>query len=123
MKLTSPAISLLLLVGAISSGQSAKKPDQEAPSKVASTTAKVSQTAPVAGQAGPANDDAPSAELKTVLAQMNLAATRFKSLQADFEWETFDNLIKATEVHKGKAYFRRPGKDIESLFNFYADSP
>ena len=121
MKLTSPAISLLLLMAAIALAQSAKKPDQEAPSKVASTTAKVSQTAPAA-QAGPTNDAATSAELKTVLAQMNQAATRFKSLQADFEWETFDKLINETTIQKGKAYFRRPGSDIETLFNFYASS-
>ena len=122
MKLTSPAISLLLLITAIGLGQSAKKADQEAPSKAASTTAKVSQTAS-AVQAGPTNDAAPSGELKAVLAQMNQAATRFKSLQADFDWETFDKLINETDLQKGKAYFRRLRSDTESLFNFYAASP
>jgi outer membrane lipoprotein-sorting protein len=114
-------MSLLLLMVAIGPGQRARNPDQEAPSK-GPTAGKLSQTAPVA-QAGPTNNAAPSEELKTVLAQMNQAATRFKSLQADFEWENFDKLINETDTQKGKAYFRRLGSDTETLFNFYAASP
>ena len=106
-------MTLLLLVAGFSHSQSVPKSDQAAPAK-----ATVSQAAP-SGQAASAT---PADELKAVLAQMNQGAANFKSFQADFEWETFDKLIKETEVQKGQAYFRRKGNDLQALFNFNAAS-
>ena len=113
MKLNSQAMTLLLLVAGFSHSQSVPKSDQAAPEKPMGT-----QAAPSGQGTAPAAPD----ELKAVLAQMNQGAAKFQSLQADFEWETFDKLIKETEVQKGQAYFRRKGKDLEALFNFNAAS-
>jgi outer membrane lipoprotein-sorting protein len=113
MKLNSQGMTLLLLVAGFSHSQSVPKSDQAAPEK------------PMGAQAAPSGQGAnaaPAEELKAVLAQMNQGAAKFQSLQADFEWETFDKLIKETEVQKGQAYFRRKGKDLEALFNFNAAS-
>ena len=113
MKLNSQGMTLLLLVAGFSHSQSVPKSDQAPPEKPMGT-----QAAP----SGQGANAAPAEELKAVLAQMNQGAAKFQSLQADFEWETFDKLIKETEVQKGQAYFRRKGKDLEALFNFNAAS-
>jgi len=111
MKVNSQAMMLLLLVAGFSHGQSVSKSNQAAPEKP-------TQAAP----SGQGANAAPAEELKAVLAQMNQGAAKFQSLQADFEWENFDKLIKETEVQKGQAYFRRKGKDLEALYNFNAAS-
>jgi outer membrane lipoprotein-sorting protein len=113
MKWNSQAMTLLLLVAGFSHSQSVSKPAQAAPAKPM-----VTQAAP----SGQGANAAPAEELSSVLAQMNQGAGKFQSLQADFEWETFDKLIKETEVQKGQAYFRRKGKDLEALFSFNAAS-
>ena len=111
MKVNSQAMILLLLVAGFSHSQSVSKSNQAAPEKP-------TQAAP----SGQGANAAPAEELKAVLAQMNQGAAKFQSLQADFEWENFDKLIKETEVQKGQAYFRRKGKDLEALYNFNAAS-
>src|SRR5262249_59944215 len=112
MKVNSQAMILLLLVAGFSHSQSVSKSNQAAPENP-------TQAAP----SGQGANAAPAEELKAVLAQMNQGAAKFQSLQADFEWETFDKLIKETEVQKGQAYFRRKReKDLEALFNFKAAS-
>jgi outer membrane lipoprotein-sorting protein len=104
---------LLLLAAGFSYCQSVSKSNQAAPEK------------PMGAQAAPPGQGAnaaPAEELKAVLAQMNQGAAKFQSLQADFDWENFDKLIKETDVQKGQAYFRRKGKDLQALFNFNAAS-
>src|SRR5215831_274386 len=115
MKVNSQAMTLLLLVAGFGHSQSVSKSNQAAPEKPIGTQAAAS---------GQGANAAPAEELKAVLAQMNQGAAKFQSLQADFDWENFDKLIKETDVQKGQAYFRRKGKDkdLEALFNFNAAS-
>ncbi len=112
MKLISLLVSLSLMV-AFCLGQSASK-SSEAFAAVSNSSQPVSASQSAAAK--------PPDELKAVLAKMNQSAPNFKSLQADFDWETFDKLIKVTEVQKGHAFFRKQGSDLETLYNFNAAS-
>lgn len=55
-----------------------------------------------------------SAELDEVLTKMDKAAQNFKSVQADFEWDQYTAVVKATDVQKGQLYLQRHGKDVEA---------
>jgi outer membrane lipoprotein-sorting protein len=53
-----------------------------------------------------ATPKAPAGEsLESVLTQMDTAAAKFKSAQADFEWDQYQKLVNETEVQKGKVSF------------------
>jgi outer membrane lipoprotein-sorting protein len=119
MKLNSQAMTLLSLVAGLCHSQSVYKSALRAAPLKVTVFQTASQTVPPAQSPATA---AASEELKAVLAKMNQSAANFKSLQADFEWETFDKLIKETDVQRGQAYFRRKGNDLEALFNFNAAS-
>ncbi len=51
-------------------------------------------------QAAPAGET-----LETVLTQMDRAAEKFKSAQADFEWDQYQKVVNETEVQRGKVSF------------------
>lgn len=112
MKLKAIVLWSLLPLTVICLGQNARKSGPELPVKATSTSPEPVQAAPVT-QAPPAD------ELKAVLAEMNRAGAGFTSLQADFDWETFDRLFNDTDIQKGQAYFRRKGNNVEALFNFF----
>jgi outer membrane lipoprotein-sorting protein len=119
MKLIPRVLALPLLMAAFGLGQSVSKSNEAtSPSKSVAAVSRLSPAALTAQSAAAT----PADELKAVLAKMNIAAANFKSLQADFDWETFDKLIKETEVQNGQAYFRRQGRDLETLYNFNAAS-
>jgi outer membrane lipoprotein-sorting protein len=49
---------------------------------------------------------APAAEnLESVLTKMDTAAAKFKSAQADFEWDQYQKIVNETDVQKGKVSF------------------
>jgi outer membrane lipoprotein-sorting protein len=53
-------------------------------------------------------------KLQDVLNQMDEAATRFHTTQANFTWIQYNKVIDdVADTQKGKIYFRRPGKDIQ----------
>ena len=56
--------------------------------------------ASVFGQAAPAGEN-----LESVLTQMDHAADKFKSAQADFEWDQYQKIVNETDVQKGKVSF------------------
>jgi outer membrane lipoprotein-sorting protein len=57
--------------------------------------------------------NAPSAEnLEAVLTQMDRAADKFKSAQADFEWDQYQKIVNDTDVQKGHVSFLH-GKDTQ----------
>lgn len=56
-------------------------------------------------QAAPANGD-----LNKVLAQMDVAAAKFRSAQADFQWDQFERVVSSTDTQKGTIYFLRSGQ-------------
>jgi len=52
--------------------------------------------------------------LQKVLHEMDEAAAKFRTTQADFTWTQYNKVIDdVTDVQKGKIYFRRLGKDVQ----------
>jgi outer membrane lipoprotein-sorting protein len=59
---------------------------------------------------------ADSVNLDTVLKKMDTAAASFRSVQADFEWDTYEKVIdEVDEIQTGTVYYRRNGKDVEMM--------
>ena len=55
-----------------------------------------------------------SDDLEPVLSQMDEAAAKFRTTQANFTWIQYNKVIDdIAETQKGKVYFRRSGKDIQ----------
>jgi outer membrane lipoprotein-sorting protein len=55
-----------------------------------------------------------SADLEQVLSQMDEAAAKFRTTQANFTWIQYNKVIDdIADTQKGKIYFRRAGKDIQ----------
>lgn len=49
---------------------------------------------------------APTSEnLESVLTQMDRASEKFKSAQADFEWDQYQKIVNETDIQKGKVSF------------------
>ncbi len=64
---------------------------------------------------GQKSDSSPvSPELDEVLTKMDKAGQNFKSVQADFEWDQYTAVVKATDVQKGQLYLQRHGNDVEA---------
>jgi len=56
----------------------------------------------------------PSTDLEQVLNQMDEAATKFRTTQANFTWVQYNKVIDdIADTQKGKIFFRRAGKDIQ----------
>jgi hypothetical protein len=51
--------------------------------------------------------------LDEVLRQMDAASERFKSAQADFQWDLYERVVKETTTQKGVIYFVRDGALME----------
>lgn len=51
----------------------------------------------------------PDAQLSRVLEQMNAAAAKFGSAQADFAWDQYTAVVQDHDVQKGTIAFRRTG--------------
>ena len=52
---------------------------------------------------------ASSGDLDAVLAQMDTAAQKFHSAQADFQWDQYERVVDNTDTQKGTIYFLRSG--------------
>jgi len=52
-------------------------------------------------------------ELERVLDSMDRASDGFRTAQADFVWEQFQQVVNETDLQKGTIYFRRQAKDVE----------
>jgi outer membrane lipoprotein-sorting protein len=63
------------------------------------------QTAPPAG--GAASPAAGSADLQKVISQLDTAAAKFLSAQADFVWDQFQVVVQDHDVQSGTIYFER----------------
>jgi outer membrane lipoprotein-sorting protein len=56
----------------------------------------------------------PSTDLEQVLNQMDEAAAKFRTTEADFTWIQYNKVIDdIADTQKGKIYFRRDGRDIQ----------
>lgn len=63
-------------------------------------------------QAQPAD----SCDLDAVLKKMNTIAASFRTVQADFEWDSYEKVInEVDEIQTGTVYYRRNGKEIEMM--------
>jgi outer membrane lipoprotein-sorting protein len=51
----------------------------------------------------------PNPQLDKVLAQMDAAAAKFRSAQADFQWDQFERVVNSTDTQTGVIYFERTG--------------
>src|SRR5258705_836669 len=57
---------------------------------------------------------AQSGDLESVLGQMDAAAAKFRTTQANFTWAQYNAVVNdITDTQKGKIYFRRVGKEIQ----------
>ena len=66
--------------------------------------------------AAPQAKPADSGALDAVLKRMDDAAPSFRSLQADFEWDSYEKVIdEVDEIQTGTIYYRRNGKEIEMM--------
>lgn len=66
--------------------------------------------------AAPQAKPADSGALDVVLKKMDDAAPSFRSLQADFEWDSYEKVIdEVDEIQTGTIYYRRNGKEIEMM--------
>jgi outer membrane lipoprotein-sorting protein len=54
-----------------------------------------------------------NAALDKVLAQMDVAAAKFSSAQADFQWDQFERVVSSTDTQTGVIYFSRSGKGMQ----------
>jgi len=58
---------------------------------------------------------AQNADLQKVLAEMDAAAARFQSAQADFVWDQYTAVVQSHDYQKGTIAFRRVGSQTEMV--------
>lgn len=63
----------------------------------------------VVGCYASAQAQTPNPQLDKVLAQMDAAAAKFHSAQADFQWDQFERVVSSTDTQTGTIYFVRTG--------------
>jgi outer membrane lipoprotein-sorting protein len=69
-----------------------------------------------ASRSAPGAKPADSGNLDAVLKKMDDAAVSFHTLQAEFEWDSYEKVIdEVDETQTGTIYYRRNGKDIEMM--------
>jgi outer membrane lipoprotein-sorting protein len=56
-----------------------------------------------------------ASSLESVLKNMDDAAAKFDTTQADFVWEQYQKVVDETDTQKGTVYYRRAGKEIEMM--------
>ncbi len=62
-----------------------------------------------------AQASAQSCDTAKVLAQMDAAATRFESAQADFQWDVLQSVVNEHDIQSGTIYFERHGRDTSMV--------
>jgi len=60
--------------------------------------------------------------LAKVIAQLDQASTKFQSTQADFEWDTYERVVKETTKQSGTIYFLRKGAETQMGAKFTSPS-
>jgi outer membrane lipoprotein-sorting protein len=59
-----------------------------------------------------------AAGFERVLNQMDAAAKKFQSTQANVVWEQYQKVINEAETQKGRIYFRRQGGEVQMAADF-----
>lgn len=52
-------------------------------------------------------------ELDQALRQMDTASARFKSAEADFQWDFYELVVKETTTQHGNIFFKKNGAKLE----------
>ena len=52
-------------------------------------------------------------ELDAILRQMDAASAKFKSAEADFQWDFYERVVKQTTTQHGSIYFKKNGANLE----------
>jgi outer membrane lipoprotein-sorting protein len=65
---------------------------------------------------------AQSGDLQKVLSQMDAAAQKFESAQADFKWDQYTAVVQSHEITGGTIAFRREGSGTEMVANVKTDN-
>src|SRR5271170_981674 len=65
---------------------------------------------------------AQNAELQKVLADMDAAAAKFQSAQADFVWDQYTAVVQSHDYQKGTIAFRRVGNSTEMVAHVKTDN-
>jgi len=65
---------------------------------------------------------AQNAELQKVLADMDAAAAKFQSAQADFVWDQYTAVVQSHDYQKGTIAFRRVGNATEMVAHVKTDN-
>lgn len=52
-------------------------------------------------------------ELDQAIRQMDASSTRFKTAEADFQWDFYELVVKETTTQHGKIYFKKNGNKLE----------
>jgi outer membrane lipoprotein-sorting protein len=60
-------------------------------------------------------------ELEKVLAELDAAAARFQSAQADFAWDQYTAVVQNHDVQKGTIAFRRGSKSVAMIAHITTD--
>ncbi|PYP91935.1 MAG: outer membrane lipoprotein-sorting protein [Candidatus Angelobacter sp. Gp1-AA117] len=62
-------------------------------------------------------------DLEPVLSKMDQASAGFKSAQASFQWDQYQQMVNETDVQKGTVHFRRNNKGIDAAFDITSPAP
>jgi outer membrane lipoprotein-sorting protein len=65
---------------------------------------------------------AQNADLQKVLSQMDAAAQKFQSAQADFSWDQLTAVVQSHEITAGTIAFRRAGNSTEMIAHVKTDN-
>ncbi len=52
-------------------------------------------------------------ELDAVIRQLDAASAKFKSAEADFQWDFYERVVKQTTTQHGSIYFKKNGANLE----------
>src|SRR5947209_13766574 len=62
-------------------------------------------------------------DLKNVLAQLDKAASTFKSAKAKFQWDQYEKVVDETDVQTGEIYFRRAKDGMDAAVRVTSPDP
>lgn len=75
----------------------------------------------IAGVVAGSGAMAQNADLQKVLSEMDAAAAKFQSAQADFAWDQYTAVVQSHDVQKGTIAFRRASGAIEMIVHVKTD--
>jgi outer membrane lipoprotein-sorting protein len=60
-----------------------------------------------------ANAQTKPGELDAVIRQLDAASAKFKTAEADFQWDFYERVVKQTTTQHGSVYFKKSGDNLE----------